>query len=330
MPRYILMADMNAFFANCERQANRRLRSWPVGVVRKPWESTIVSAACYQAKARGVETGMAVWEAKRLCPEIRLVLEDPAKYTYASTRVFSILKEFSPLLEVFSIDEAWVDISQAAERLGGPVAVAQAIKHRIREELGEEITCSIGIGPSKVLAKIAAEQVKPDGLTWIKDEELSDWLERLEVDAAIGIGDRRKAELARMKIRTRGPATGPFPVMATNPYFDITVDCGTLTTARETHSLRPFYFEGLQTDLGNHYLRLEVQGMGIDSIRLQLFDFRGLLLVDHSSDGSALTVPLRTEAGGRLANGVYLYVVRMRGFNGEEYVSQVRKLVILR
>jgi len=131
-------------------------------------------------------------------------------------------------------------------------------------------------------------------------------------------------------IRTRGPATGPFPVMATNPYFDITVDCGTLTTARETHSLRPFYFEGLQTDLGNHYLRLEVQGMGIDSIRLQLFDFRGLLLVDHSSDGSALTVPLRTEAGGRLANGVYLYVVRMRGFNGEEYVSQVRKLVILR
>ncbi len=127
---------------------------------------------------------------------------DADKYTYASSRVFSILKEFSPLLEVFSIDEAWVDISQAAERMGGPVTVAQAIKRRIREELGEEITCSIGIGPSKVLAKIAAEQKKPDGLTWIRDEELQEWLERLEVDAALGIGDRRKEDLAAMGIRT--------------------------------------------------------------------------------------------------------------------------------
>jgi DNA polymerase-4 len=193
---------MNAYFASVEQQANRFLRGKPIGVSRKPQDRTIIAAPSYEAKARGVKTGMPTWEALGLCPELEIVPGDPAKYAYISSRIFSILKTFSPLLEVFSIDEAWLDISQAAQECGSPLAVAREIKRKIKQELGPLIRCSIGIAPSKVLAKIASEMQKPDGLVWIQEHEVQAYLERLEVDAACGIDERLKARLSLLGVRT--------------------------------------------------------------------------------------------------------------------------------
>jgi len=121
---------------------------------------------------------------------------------WVSSSVFSILKEFTPLVEVFSIDEAWLDITQPAQELGNPLRVAQEIKRNIREELGPWIRCSIGIAPSKTLAKIASESRKPDGLIWIRHEEVQEWLERLPVEVACGINERIKRRLALLGVRT--------------------------------------------------------------------------------------------------------------------------------
>jgi DNA polymerase-4 len=193
---------MNAYFASIEQQANPFLRGKPIAVIRKPWAGTIVTAPSYEAKAFGVRTGMPTWEARRLCPEILFVVEDLPKYAWVSERIFSILRGFSPWLEVFSIDEAFLDITQTAREYGGPLEVARAIKREIRRRLGPCLRCSIGIAPSKVLAKIASESKKPDGLVWIRESEVEEWLEKTPVEAACGISERMKWRLSILGVRT--------------------------------------------------------------------------------------------------------------------------------
>ena len=202
--RYIVHIDMNSYFASVEQQCNPVLRGKPVAIVRKPTEATIVTTASYEAKAYGVDTGMATWEAKRACPRLLVVVEDLNKYAHTSDRIFRLLEEITPDLEVFSIDEAFLDITQAARDRGGPVAVCRGIKRELRRRLGRHLRCSIGIAPSKVLAKIASESRKPDGLTWIPDAAVGEVLDRLPVDAACGISDRLKDRLEALGIRTLG------------------------------------------------------------------------------------------------------------------------------
>jgi nucleotidyltransferase/DNA polymerase involved in DNA repair len=140
---------MNAYFAGVEQQANPFLRGRPIAVVGKPRVGAIVTAPSYEAKAYGVKTGMPTWEAKRLCPGILFVVEDLNKYAWVSARIFSILRGFSPLLEVFSIDEAFLEITQTSKKYGDPLEVARAIKREIKSKLGPCLRCSIGIAPSK-------------------------------------------------------------------------------------------------------------------------------------------------------------------------------------
>jgi DNA polymerase-4 len=204
MARFIAHIDMNAYFASVEQQANRFLRGRPIGVSRKPQDRTIIAAPSYEAKRFGIKTGMPTWEALELCPDLEIIPGDPAKYAYISSRIFSILKSFSPLLEVFSIDEAWLDITQLAKEYRSPLEVAKEIKKQIKKELGLLIRCSIGIAPSKVLSKIASEMKKPDGLVWIQENEVQGYLEKLEVDSACGIDKGLKAKLNLMNIRTLG------------------------------------------------------------------------------------------------------------------------------
>ncbi len=202
--RYIAHVDMNSYFASVEQQCNPFIRGKPVAIVRKPNEATVVTTASYEAKSYGVDTGMATWEAKRACPRLLFVVEDLNKYAHASERIFRLLEEVTPDVEVFSIDEAFLDITQAARDQGGPVAVCQWIKREIRRRLGQHIRCSIGIAPSKILAKIASESRKPDGLTWIRDAEVEHCLNQLPVNAACGIHERTKERLEALRIRTLG------------------------------------------------------------------------------------------------------------------------------
>lgn len=195
--RSILHIDFNSYFATVEQQANPRLRGKPVGVTGGDrMKRTVLGAASVEAKRFGVKTGMQIWEAKRLCPQIILVKGDSDKYLECTKRFINILKDYSPKLEVFSIDECFVQCVS-----GSVVKIAEDIKRRIREEIGEWITCSIGISYNRLMAKLAGSLYKPDGLVVIADEEAAKFiLDRVELDDICGIGPRIKRRLFNMGV----------------------------------------------------------------------------------------------------------------------------------
>src|SRR5512143_1939273 len=143
----ILHIDMNAFFASVEQRADPSLRGKAMAVVGSEHRGVILSPS-YEARAFGVKTGMMYWEARQKCPEIVLVPAESAKYSYACERLIEIWKAFTPLIELFSIDEAFLDVTGCDARFGDPVRIAIQIKERIWEEAG--ITCSVGIGRKKL------------------------------------------------------------------------------------------------------------------------------------------------------------------------------------
>lgn len=196
--RIIIHIDMDAFFASVEQQCNTHYRNRPVAVTGAN-KRTVVTTASYEARKFSVKTGMTKYEAKKLCPEIVFVAGNNEKYTDTSVRIISILKEFSNKVEVYSIDESFLDLTGHGK---DPVQIAKEIKNRIKKELG--LTCSIGIGPNKLIAKLASGMNKPDGLTVINDCEMQDVLEKLPVEELCGIGKKTAEKLLSLRIRTCG------------------------------------------------------------------------------------------------------------------------------
>ena len=200
--RTILLVDMNAFFASVEQRCNPNLRGRPVLVGGSPSTRSVVAAASYEARPYGIRSGMSLMEALRLCPEAVLVEGNPAKYADTSRRVFRILMDYTDQMEIYSIDECFLDVTATQDMFGGAWEIARTIKRRLRAELG--LTCSIGVAPNKMLAKLAAGFQKPDGLTEIKQEEVKDLLESLPVEELHGIGEKLRIRLARLGITTAG------------------------------------------------------------------------------------------------------------------------------
>ncbi|MBI2018741.1 DNA polymerase IV [Candidatus Daviesbacteria bacterium] len=198
--RSIIHIDFNSYFATVEQQANPRLRGKPIGVTGGDrMERTVIGAASIEAKQFGVKTGMQIWEAKKLCPQIILVQGDSDKYLEVTKRFLGILKDYSPYLEVFSIDEVFLEVT--GNRLQGTVELAQEIKKRIQQEVGEWITCSIGISYNKLMAKLAGSLQKPDGLVVIPDQKAAiAILDTINLDQICGIGSRIKTRLNNMGI----------------------------------------------------------------------------------------------------------------------------------
>ena len=182
----VLHVDINAFFAAVEQQCHPTLRGKPIFICGNPKTRTVVAACSYEAKAFGVKSGMSVGEALQLCPHAILVEGNPSKYIHTAIRIFAIIKEYSPQMEIFSIDEAFLDVTNTQHLFGGPVEIAKAIKRRIKEEFG--LTCSIGIAPNKLLAKLASDMQKPDGLVEIKPDDVEATLRDLPVSELCGIG----------------------------------------------------------------------------------------------------------------------------------------------
>lgn len=195
----ILHIDFNSYFATVEQQANPRLRGKPIGVTGGDrMERTVIGAASIEAKRFGVKTGMPLWEARKFCPNIILVSGDSDKYLECTKRFLNILKDYSPYLEVFSIDECFLEVIGYREQV---TEIAKEIKSRIRKEIGEWITCSIGISYNKLLAKLAGSLQKPDGLVVIPDQETAiKILNKIELDEICGIGSRIKKRLFNMGI----------------------------------------------------------------------------------------------------------------------------------
>ncbi|MDP3733055.1 MAG: DNA polymerase IV, partial [Candidatus Daviesbacteria bacterium] len=188
--------DFNSYFATVEQQANPRLRGKPMGVTGgdRPTR-TVLGAVSVEAKKFGVKTGMQIWEARKLCPNIILVQGDSDKYLECTKRFINILKDYSPNLEVFSIDECFLEISK------NPIKIAKKIKQRIKAEIGEWITCSIGISYNKLMAKLAGSLQKPDGLVIIpSQEEAIKVLDKINLNEICGIGSKIKKRLNNMGI----------------------------------------------------------------------------------------------------------------------------------
>ena len=207
MHRSILHLDMNAFFASVEQQANPDLQGKPIAVVGSG-HRTVITTASYEARKYGVKTGMAIWEGRRACPGLIVVVGDNTKYTHASRQITTLLREYTPLVEVFSIDEAFLDVTHSVSLFGPPETIAYQLKARIRHALG--LTCSVGIAPNKLLAKLASDMQKPDGLTIIPPDRIGVILENVPVGDLCGVGKRLERQLRLLGINTCGQL-GRFP-----------------------------------------------------------------------------------------------------------------------
>lgn len=205
--RVILHVDMDAFFASLEQRRIEKLRGRPVVVCGK-FPRTVVASASYEARAFGVYANMSLVEARRRCPELRCVEGDLGRYVNAFIRVMGILKEYSPRIEVASIDEAFLDMTHCRLLFPSPEATAKDIKKRIFEELG--LTCSVGIGPNKLVAKLASSQGKPNGLVVVSAAEVSHFLDNLPIGQLCSIGPRREEVLRSLGIESGGDL-GRFP-----------------------------------------------------------------------------------------------------------------------
>ena len=213
--RIILHIDMDAFFISVEQRDNPSLRGKTAAVCGSLSRSVITSAT-YEARKYGVRAGMPIQEAKRRCPKLILVEGDHAKYTETSARIFSLLKDYTPMVEVASIDEAYLDITQSQLLFKSPLHLSQSIKDRILKQ--EELTCSIGVGPNKLIAKLGSRLRKPDGLMVIQKEEVEGMLNELPVSILHGIGPKLAESLNSMGIYTCGQLGKP-PVSFLNKRF---------------------------------------------------------------------------------------------------------------
>ncbi|MGC2425011.1 MAG: DNA polymerase IV [Nitrospirota bacterium] len=197
-PQAILHVDADAFFASCEQALHPELKGKPV-ITGK--ERGIVAAASYEAKRRGVTRAMRLFEVKKVCPDAVILPSDYESYSLFSMRMFEILRRFSPDVEEYSIDEAFVDLTGLRRMYHGSYGtIAEKIQHTIQTEL--DISVSIGVSLSKVLAKIGSKYKKPHGLTLIPGREIHTYLGKLPIDSVWGIGPNTAAYLNKFEVRT--------------------------------------------------------------------------------------------------------------------------------
>lgn len=199
--RRILHIDMDAFFASIEQKRCPELVGRPVviGGDGDPTKRGVVSTASYEARKFGIHSAMPLRTAYRHCPYAVFLPVDYEEYSRVSTYIKKILREFTLIIEDAGIDEAFLDISKICKP---SEKIAKEIKKRIKEKTG--LTCSIGIAPNKLLAKIASDMQKPDGLTIITEEDIKQKIWPLPVRKLWGVGPKNSAYLKKMGIKTIG------------------------------------------------------------------------------------------------------------------------------
>ncbi|MEK6590674.1 MAG: DNA polymerase IV [Nitrospinota bacterium] len=199
--RRILHIDMDAFFTSVEQKRLPELIGKPVivGGSGDPLRRGVVSTASYEARKFGIHSAMPLRTAYKLCPHAIFLPVDYEEYSRVSEKIKGILREFTPIIEDVGIDEAFLDVSHIGRP---PEDIAEEIKKRIKDETG--LTSSIGIAPNKLLAKLASDMQKPDGLTIIKEDEIESRIWQLPVRKLWGVGPKTEAHLKGMGIKTIG------------------------------------------------------------------------------------------------------------------------------
>ena len=214
----IMHIDLDAFFVSVEQALNPELRGKPVVVGGKPDRRGVVASASYEARAFGLHAGMPLVTARRLCPQAIFIEGSFTKYSEASQRFMAILADFSPYLEPVSLDEAYLDVTGFESIHGSIHQMAVNIKQRIKDELG--LSVSVGIASGKVVAKIAAEQSKPDGLLEIAAGEERSFLAPLPIAKLPGIGKKTEGILNGLGVNTIGQLAN-MPLSALKGHFGV-------------------------------------------------------------------------------------------------------------
>lgn len=194
-------ADLDAFYASVEVLKEPALAGKPV-VVGGTGTRGVVLSATYEARGSGVRSAMPVVRARRLCPDAIFVPPDFEAYRVHSNRFREVLLSYTPLAEPISLDEAFLDVGGATLLFGPPEEIGRRIREDVAREVG--VTVSVGVAPSKFLAKLASDQAKPDGLLVVRRSGIATFLEPLPVGALWGVGEKTRDLLARLGVKTVG------------------------------------------------------------------------------------------------------------------------------
>jgi len=205
MKKIIIHVDMDAFFASVEQSLNPSLRGQPIFVSGNTARDSVIAACSYEAKKYGVKSGMSVFEGLNLCPDAITVRGNPERYIDTSRRIFNILLTFTEKVEIYSIDEGFLEITLEDCSYKNLKQIGLSIKRAIFE--GTFLTCSVGISCNKTIAKIASDLCKPDGIMVICENEISGFMERLPVGKVPGIGPKTAEQLNLMGIELCGQVT---------------------------------------------------------------------------------------------------------------------------
>ncbi len=203
--RDIIHVDMDAFFASIEQRDNPGLQGKPVIVGADPRQGKgrgVVSAASYEARKFGITSALPISQAYRLCPQGCFVPVHGKRYAEVSRKIMAIFREYTPLVEPISLDEAFLDVTGTGRLKGEAVTIGREIKFRLKSE--EKLTASVGIAPNKLIAKIASDLEKPDGFVVVKPEGVKEFLSPLSIRRLWGIGNKTEKKLKHLGIKTIG------------------------------------------------------------------------------------------------------------------------------
>jgi DNA polymerase-4 len=198
----ILHVDMDAYYASVEVRDRPELAGRPVAVGGRPESRGVISAASYEARAYGVHSAQSTARALALCPELVLLPPDFERYTRVSRQIMEIFRRYTPVVEPLSLDEAFLDVSGSERLFGDAAQIGRQIKADILRETG--LVASIGVAPTKFLAKLASDLDKPDGFRVIEAGELRAVLDPLPVSKLFGVGDRTARRLQALGVSTIG------------------------------------------------------------------------------------------------------------------------------
>lgn len=294
--RQILHIDMNAFYCSCHTAVDpAKYSGKPTAVAGNPeTRHGILVTASYEARKRGVRATMTVPEALRICPELILIAPDFQLYRQFSTRVFSLVEQYTPQIEVFSIDECWADVT-GSTYFGTSRVIAETIQKRILTELG--LPSSIGIGPNKFLAKMASEFKKPLGITEIQTCHVAEKLWPLPVGQMFGIGTSSAQRLERIRVRTIGDLAGMDLAKLTGMFGKRAVDLKDRANGRDES---PVVSEREQAKSIGHSITLAQDSSDFEelsTVLLNLSDQVGRRVRRHALVGK--TVQLTVRYGNR-------------------------------
>lgn len=248
--RIVLHLDMDAFFASVEQQANPYLAGQPVIVSGDPDGRSVVSTCSYEARPFGVRSGMPLRQALKRCPQAIVVQGNPQKYIHISAEILQILQKYTPYVEPFSIDEAFLELRgnsswENAQRM------AKEIKTEIRQKF--HLTCSVGIAKNKLLAKLASGLQKPDGLTILKDDQIYTLFQRLPIRKLWGVGEKSEAAMRAIGVRTISDLQ-PFTREKLSHYFGVAGNYYYNACRGEDNTPLVYYFEDPDVkSMGNEY-----------------------------------------------------------------------------